>query len=1075
MYLGRLADRPIWAPKILTISDFFGQIDPTPVPDNITLVFKLYESYCKISEKDISIDDFLPLGEMLLNDLNDIDNYMANPREVFANLAAIKNMEMDYSHLTENQIEAIRSFWNTFDPETLSPQQSGFLSVWDRLGELYDHFRDSLIEQNTAYGGMIARRLAEKARNERSLEIPFNRVVFAGFNALNKCERTIFHYLKIQQKASFFWDYPQLLLTEKQDPSNPAMKVMHEGGLFMKHNIYDFPSPENWEDPFNKEAADIVITAASNSLVQAGAVYDFLEQIVPGKHEEGKGPDADNSLKGAPASAKSNSLNAVQEEQWLKGKDSISGLKEPVRLQTNETGVTGSGKVSANKKDMTAMGLRTAVILADEQQLFPVLSSIPSKFSSINITLGYPLKSTPAFALSEILLAMQNNCRETREGKTWFYHRDVTALLQHQYILGILGQSALELTHKLVRYNSPFIEASLLKENNLCAKLFKKAGDVYELTSYLMDILTLIYRYLRGSDDQNVDSLPAPDGSGPRQAQLPVQGTLFGKTAGHETTSEKNNEDERSVKATKSSGEAELWGMDIETGIETGRGNLKQASDVEELDVHGEKKGLEMEFIYCLFTTVKRLSDILSKLPVQPNPTTWQSLFRKLAAFQSVPFNGEPLKGLQIMGLLETRALDFENLVIIGMNEGVFPKSSPPDSFIPYNLRKAFDLPVIDNQDAIFAYYFYRLIHRAKKVRLVYSTTGSGAEEAEMSRFLQQLYYEYPGKIIMETPKQKVSVPAIKELFAEKDEAVMAQLSRFLENGQGKLSPSAMSDYLECTLRFFYKHVARIREADSISEDLDPRIFGILFHRIMEQIYSPHKGKMIQKENIELWLNDKDKIREVMNSAFEESVPFIRQSGSEFVDLQGKNILVYEILFRYVVRFLEIEKDQAPFRLSDLEEKVGITHTVNKDLKVNIGGIIDRTDEKEGITRILDYKTGSASNSASKIEELFTHEKHGDKKAIFQTLLYSYIKSVMTGSDSIEPGIIPITKIFDRNFSSSITIDKQTIIFGNVKTEFLERLNPVLEELFNPGIPFVQTRVEKNCRYCLFRQHCFKD
>mgnify|MGYP005825844477 FL=1 len=170
-----------------------------------------------------------------------------------------------------------------------------------------------------------------------------------------------------------------------------------------------------------------------------------------------------------------------------------------------------------------------------------------------------------------------------------------------------------------------------------------------------------------------------------------------------------------------------------------------------------------------------------------------------------------------------------------------------------------------------------------------------------------------------------------------------------------------------------------------------------------------------------------------------------------------------------------MERDHAPFRLADLEEKVAIIHAVNEKLKVNLGGIIDRTDEKEGITRILDYKTGSASNSASRLEDLFTQEKHGDKKAIFQTLLYSYIKSVLAGHDSIEPGIIPITKIFDKNFSSSITIDKQPVIFGSVKAEFLERLNPVLEELFNPTIPFMQTRVEKNCNYCLFRQHCFKD
>src|SRR5690606_36799442 len=236
-----------------------------------------------------------------------------------------------------------------------------------------------------------------------------------------------------------------------------------------------------------------------------------------------------------------------------------------------------------------------------------------------------------------------------------------------------------------IRYNSPFIEGGLLQENSLCSKIFRKAGDVNELTSYLMHILTLIYRYFRGSDKYN-GSKRATIECGLRNGQSPVQGALFEEISGQDLAS--GDGDGKSAHIQNSSVGKELNDISA-AGTEANIGSLQQTSDIEELDVHGEKKALEMEFIYYLSTTVKRLSDILAKLPAQPNPTTWQSLFRKLAAFQSVPFNGEPLKGLQVMGLLETRALDFENLVIIGMNEGVFPKSSPPDSFIPYNLRKA--------------------------------------------------------------------------------------------------------------------------------------------------------------------------------------------------------------------------------------------------------------------------------------------------------------------------------------------------------------------------------------------------
>ena len=919
--LGQMTDQPIWAPKTITISEFFTEIDGTPISDNISLLFKLHSSYSRVMSSDITIDEFLPLGEMLLSDFNDIDKYMANPKEVFANLAAIKKLEGDFSHLSTEQIEAIQGFWETFNPLKLSEQQESFLTVWDKLYDLYNDYRSSLESQNEAYDGMIIRRVAEKVRSDKALNLPYKKIVFAGFNALNNSEKIIFHYLNIQNRATFFWDFPKKTLQEIPDPSNPKIKVTHEAALFIKSNLLDFPSPSNWKQPFNEQMPDITISSASNELVQAQVAQDFLDKV-----------------------AKNNS-----------------------------------------KKE------KTALILADEQQLLPILHSIPESYSSINITLGYPLKSTPAYSLIENLLAMQKTTRTTKQGKTWFYHRDVLALLRHQYMKTILEEGSQSIIHDLVTSNQLFIEAERLNETLQLSTIFKKIETTSELTIYLNDILVMVYR---------------------------------------------------------------------------------------QLEKQGDKK-LEMEFIFYLFTTIKRLSDILKNLPQQPNPATWQSLFKKLAASQSVPFKGEPLEGLQIMGLLETRALDFENLIITGMNEGVFPKTTPPNSFIPFSLRKGYGLPTIDNQDAIFAYYFYRLIHRAKKIKLVYTTSKSAAEEGEMSRFLQQLYYEYPGKLKVETPLQKVTIPTQPIITASKTKEVMAILNTYQATQEKRLSPSALSTYIECPLKFYYRYIAKINEPETIDEDLDPRVFGNLFHEIVELIYKPFIGKIVHENDLDFWLNNRAKIKSSMNKVFEKNIPFIRQKTGEFNDLQGKNSLVYEILYKYIIRFLQCEKQITPFKLHALEEKVSTRHYINENTCISLGGTIDRTDEKEGVIRIIDYKTGNAGKEFKNIEDLFDSKKHSDNKAIFQTLLYGLIKSDNLGHNNIEPGVISVKELFKDIYDSRITHikdkKKTPLTLEEIKKDFISQLNLVLSEIFNDQTPFVQTENKKSCEYCIYSKHCLID
>ena len=918
--LKSLVKKPIWSPDIMTISEFFNTYNPTPISDNITLIFKLHQVYKEVINSEITIDEFIDLGDIFIKDFNDIDNYLVDAKMLMSNIHDIKEIENDFSYLTKEQIEVITNFWDTFNTANISSHQESFIDLWKKMPELYTKFKALLKSEGLAYQGMVARELAEKTIKDKLIETDYKTIVFAGFNALNKCEKEIFNQLSKQNKATFFWDYPRWIAPTTNLASHEEFP--HEAYKFMQYNLENFPSPRDWENPFNDDFPDITIAAASNELEQSSITYDFLET------------------------------------------ENFSDTDE-----------------------------KTGVILADENMLLPVLYSIPSKYKSINITLGYPLKNTPAFALIDILLSLQNNTRVTKEGKVWFYHKDVTAVLRHQYINLILGEEAHKSIDKLIKQKQIFVPKSNFEDSEMMQTIFSKIETTSDLEEYLHNILMLIYKEIESEEEVNI----------------------------------------------------------------------------------------EQEFIYFLYTTIKRLSDILSELEQRPSPETWQSLFKKIIFKQSVPFKGEPLKGLQIMGILESRAIDFENLIILGLTEGVFPKKNPPMTFIPFNLRKGYELPTIDNQDSIFAYYFYRLIHRAKNIKLIYTTNKALTEESEMSRFLQQLVYEYPGKIIQQSALQQINIQERRELIAEKNDKVQEILDDW-KNGDKKLSPSALSEYLLCPLKFYYKYILKISESEELEEDLSGRVFGNIFHEVIQNIFEDFIGKEVTKEDIYRIIKDKENIKIKLQEAFDKEFKTDTSTRKLYQDLQGKNILVFEIIFKYIIQLLKIEANRAPFTIIGLEKEVKATVDTNFGT-IHLGGKIDRVDKKGKEIIIADYKTGRAENSFIKIEDLFNQKTHDKTKAIFQTLLYSYIlDNSEYKNQPINPNIIPLRSIYNPDFKADIiqkknTRDKgQSIYYSNeeIKKEFTSEFLNTINELFNPEISFKQTEVLNNCKYCPYKAHCYK-
>ena len=910
-------DYPIWSPKILTITDLFVELSGLHPADNISLLFKLHATYCRITKQDSSIDDFIPFGETILNDFNDIDKHFIDAKKLYANLTDYKKLEDDYEHLSKDQVAAIQSYWNSFNPDKLSKHQNEFLGIWENMFELYSEFRNDLIAANEAYEGMMYRVVADKINTEKIIETPYKHIVFAGFNALNKCERKLFNSLNLQKKAAFFWDYPEWLIKTGDKDENEAPYANHEATIFIKQNLLDFPSPKNWINPENKELPDITVFSAPNDLTMAQVTHNFL-------------------------------------------KDNLSAE-------------------SSDTEDI-------AVILADENLLFPVLHTIPPEIENINVTIGYPVKNTPAYSLIENLLMLQKMARTNKKGETWFYHQSLLALIRHQYMNVFLGENQAGLVQKIIKSGLIFIEKSFLGDLPLINKIFVKVETSQELASYLDNILSHIL-------------------------QTPVT---------------------------------------------------------------DKESRLEREFIYYLHTVIKRLSDILSQHNSQIAPDTWLKFFKQLAGQLAVPFEGEPLTGLQIMGILETRTLDFKKVIVLGMNEGILPRTSLPDTLIPFNLRKGHGLPTIENQDAIYANYFYRLINRAQKAHLVYSTTKTVTGEGEMSRFLQQLYYEYPKKINIETVIQKVKPPTPKLLKASKNEEVLSLMDKWTTEASA-LSPSALSVYIECPLQFYFKYVANLKESDQIDEDLDPRVFGNLFHKAVEILYNPFIGKSVTNNDLQAILENTAGIKDCITKVLHDIIPFAKQS--DFTDLQGKHGLVREVLFKYIKRFLQLEIQTAPFTLVNLEERIKKPYTLSSGKTIYIGGIIDRVDIKDNQIRVIDYKTGQAGQAIKSIEDLFAAKKHSDTKAVFQTLVYSYIKSLENAGMDIAPCVMSVKKLFSPSFSESLILkpdrsSRYTITFNLVGETFMQYFDELLSEIFNPDISFTQTENKKTCGYCLFREHC---
>lgn len=908
--------RPFLAPEMYTINDFFSKASGLKTADRVTLLLELYDCYAALNPKAESLDEFIFWGDVILGDFDDVDKYLVDPGQLFANVADFKAIQDTFSYLSDNQREALKSFVGHFSDRSgkLTVDLSGddpdvkarFLQIWNLLLPLYKEYGRCLSEKGMAYEGMVYRSLASRTDEIRFKEDKV--CVFAGLNALNECEKTVLKAMHARGKAEFCWDWTGDMA---RDPDNRA-------SYFMKDNVRDFPQA------FEVEG-------------QEGRIPEFNVLSVPSSYGQ----------------------------------------------------VKHIGNILDKVSDPT--GAATAVILPDESLLMPMLNSIPEQVTDINVTMGYPLSASTVFVLMSDVAKMQMNLRKKDSG--WhFYHKNVWDIISGGLFRSLLSEEGREKADLVRKEGKYYIPQEDLNGDPLLELVFRPAPE--DLPGYLQEVV---------------------------------------------------------------SGLAPLMTRSQDTAI-------------------------ELEAARMYYTAINSLR--ARNLSVQP--VTFVRLLESLVSGATVPFKGEPLKGMQIMGPLETRALDFRNIVILSCNEGMFPRRSVSSSFIPPELRKAFMLPTYEYQDAVWAYYFYRMVSRAEKVWMVYDSRTEGLKRGEESRYIKQLKYHYGIGLNRYVADSELAP-------CEKTDDCVFKTDEILEMIAGMtFSASVLQSYVFCPMKFYYQSVLKIKADEDVAESMDNAMIGNVYHNAMRALHygedamlsddpfekmdvQPDKGMdEVTLEYLQKWQSDE------MAEVVAAKVESLMKAELNVDEIRGRDLVVRKVITRYVIE--TVRKDMAllerygvgAFRIIGLEKKVAADIC-----GCRFFGVMDRVDSLMPDTiRLVDYKSGADrqdvlavtdGNAADYVSGIFdgTYKERKDRKAALQFYIYDRMMK--------ESGIIGEKQLFNSMYSTSELFRDIPAVFPESR-EFSrlmdERLEKLLGELRDKNRPFERTKEEDACRFCDFKMIC---
>ena len=885
-HLSKLIDKPIWLPQIIGTEELIEQLSDIEVIDNVTQLFELYNVYLNATPKPETFEEFSTWGQILLHDFNEIDRYLV-PTEGF------------FKHINEARALEV---WNLGERE-VTDFQSQYLTFWKQLGTLYTLFTTYLKENKLAYQGLAYRVVAEELQENPeqfiSKKIKWDKVIFAGFNALNKAEKVLITELKKQRKCEVLFDADQYYLEDK----------MQESGLFLRDLKKQDPFlPFKWiTNKFKEEQKQINIYGVPQNIGQAKYITNLLNEI-------------DNAQ---------------------------------------------------NYTD-------TAVVLADENLLIPVLQSVPKTIANINVTMGYPLKNTPTNNFFEIYFnTLVNAERFGNKGELTYHYKDLLKLFQlplSQLVFG--NENCNQIKKQIVKHNWVFINKEKLDWIN--EKL-----DIPFLQSYA--VATTLQQCLRFIEKS-------------KQHYITAKNDAF----------------------------------------------------------------IELEYLFQYAKLFNQMITLTTQYPYIKNSKGFYSLYKQILSSFSIELYGEPLKGLQVLGMLETRNIDFKNVILLSTNEGTLPAGKTFNSFIPFDIKKddTYNLPTHIEKDAVYAYHFYRLIQNAENISIIYNTETNEFGSGEQSRFVTQIEHELGKFDNITITKQLVTYPALNkkviDVEVQKTAAIVAKIKERFANG---ISPSALIAFINCPLDFYYKYVLGVREAEEVEETIDHSTFGTYVHDSLEILYKDFVSKNITAEDLKLMLK---KVTTVVTNVFKENF-----SDKELQS--GKNLLTLNIAQNYITTFIKeeikfVQKLGKPLFINSLEEKLLSEIEVN-GTTIQLKGFADRIDSYGTELRIIDYKTGLVK--ASELQLKHVDELLDAKKSkAFQLLMYAlmYSKSNLVDNTQITSGIISF-----RTLSSGYMpfgISKNNTIDEVVLEDFEVLLIKLIKEILDINTSFKHTTDAKWCEFC---------
>lgn len=927
--LGKLIDQPIWSPDIFTIHEFIQQSTTQLPADRLLCSFLLYEAYDEIMSvvtgSVVSYERFYPLGEILLNDFTELESNVISISDLYTNMAELAALDQRVDYLTDEQLNYLKGFWKNFSLHRISQQKERFLQLWKNLPAIFESFREKLKSRGLITTGMVYRSLVAGDYEKQDFLSQWRKLVFVGFNALNRAELQFLQKWQEEGRAIFYFD------TDEHYINDP----LQEAGRFLRRNLGLFKNQLPTENAINRSERPVHVIRAEGNAAQVRLIPALLEEL-PGVRE--------------------------------------------------------------SPED-------TAILLSDENQLMPVLHALPDWVDTVNITMGYGLKQSPLYSLIDKLVAIQESLQKT-EGRA-VYFQPLLQLVQHPYLYRLKDSEML--AEKIQQQSLLNIDSSHWAE--ITEPILKKAlSPVQEPMELFQTVREILELQMQAAPTLNLGSIDA-------------------------------------------------------------------------------------ELITAAYLQLNRLEDLLRGVNQELSLGFVGEILLQVLQSLTVPLEGEPLKGLQIMGLLESRALDFKNLILLNVNEGVLPKKAVAPTFIPDSIRRAFGLSVIENQDSIFAYVFYRLLQRSERVYCLYNITVDEKGAAEQSRFLTQLEYETNIPIIRKNIHIDLHSKAKDPIVIRKDETVMKSL-RGYRSEKKMLSPSAINTYLECRLQFYFRQVQGIKEPDEIAEEIAPNILGNMLHRSIEFLYNALAEKksnnLVEPEDID-WLHTQ--VDQYICEAFAQE---LAQDRKQTIDYTGTLRVVEEVVRTYVKEILKQDKRYAPFHLVAQEARITRPYRfeVNgESWTIYLGGFIDRVDFKDGVYRIIDYKTGGDKKDFRNLESLFERDRGDRNKAALQTIIYSDLLR----QELEHPGLTPILKRIDSpgaplNIAAGLYDvrsmrkdgDEFDWRFQNLSTKSrldhylmpeagqtaMTLLGQTIEEIFDPNQVFDQTSRQEKCEYCPYQVIC---